>query len=187
MNRLLHIFRQGRLGLHARRGSHERRGLPFAGLGLLLVACTLILTPAASAGEPAAGVVSHRITDIDFTDVRDALVESIADEGIATPVVSHFAEMLARTAGDLGHRPDLYAHAEIFTFCSVAVAARLAAEAREHIALCPLSIAVYALPEAPRTVTLASRPPALDSAGGEAAAALLARIVARAASLVGRP
>jgi uncharacterized protein (DUF302 family) len=172
---------------HGRAGLRALRDLVCAGIGLLLVACVLVLAPAANAREPAAEVLSHSITDIDFTDVRDALVESIADEGIATPVVSHFADMLARTAGDLGHRPDLYADAEILTFCSAAVAARLAAESRAHIALCPLSIAVYALPEAPRTVTITYRAPAVNSAGGDAAQALMARIVARAASLVGRP
>ena len=108
MNLQHHSFAHGRAGLRA------LRCLACAGIGLL-VACVLVLAPAANAHEPAAEVRTHSITDIDFTDVRDALVESIADEGIATPVVSHFADMLARTAGDLGHRPDLYADAEIFT------------------------------------------------------------------------
>lgn len=157
-------------------------------LSLLLAATAPSLTTLpAHAGERAAGIVSRSLADIDYADARDALAEAIAEEGIAAPVVSHFADMLARTADDLGHRPDLYARAEILTFCSVGVAARLAAEAAENIALCPLSIAVYALPGTPRTVTLAYRPPALASAGGDAARMLLARIVTRAASLVGQP
>lgn len=158
-----------------------------AALVLLVGAGLPSLAQPAAAGEAGAGIVRHSLADIDHADAREALAEAIAAEGIATPVVSHFAEMLARTADDLGHRADLYTHAEILTFCSVGVAARLAAEAAENIALCPLSIAVYALPAAPRTVVLAYRPPALESAGGDAARALLARIVARAASLVGRP
>lgn len=145
------------------------------------------LARSAEAQMQPADVVSRSFAALEFSAVRDALLDAIADQGIAAPVVSHFAEMLARTANDLGHRPDLYAHAEIFNFCSAAIAARLATEARAHIALCPLSIAVYALPEAPRTVILAYRPPAVDSAGGDAAKALLARIVARAASLLGQP
>ena len=145
------------------------------------------LARSADAHAPPAGVVSRSFADLDFADLRDALAESIAEQGLAKPVVSHFGDMLTRTAGDLGHRADLYAHAEIFTFCSAALAARLAAEARGHIALCPLSIAVYALPEAPRTVFIAYRPPAVDSAGGEAARSLMAQIVARAAGLLGRP
>lgn len=167
--------------------SHARRALRGAALGLLLAAGALALTLPAHAGDSTGGIVSRSLEGIDYLDVRDALADAIAEEGIAAPVVSHFADMLERTAEDLGHRANLYAHAEILTFCSVGVAARLATEAAENIALCPLSVAVYALPGTPRTVTLAYRPPALESAGGDAARALLGRIVARAASLVGRP
>lgn len=181
------ISAPGRALAHLRRRLRAMQTLLRPGLAMMLLACSLLLAPPAMAGEPAADVVSRQFPDIDFADLRDALVEAIAEEGIATPVVSHFGDMLARTAGDLGHRPDLYAHAEIFTFCSAALAARLASEARGHIALCPLSIAVYALPDAPRTVFIAYRPPAVDSAGGEAARSLMAQIVARAARLVGRP
>lgn len=166
---------------------HVRRTLQRAGLALLLAASALAPGLPAHAGEAAAGIVSRSLADIDYADVRDALAEAITEEGITAPVVSHFADMLARTADDLGHRADLYARAEILSFCSVGVAARLAAEAAENIALCPLSIAVYALPGTPRTVTLAYRAPMLESAGGDAARALLARIVARTARLVGRP
>lgn len=137
----------------------------------------------ASAG---AGIRIRDFTDIDFADVRDALAEAIAAEGITPPVVSHFAHMLDRTAPDLGHARGLYAEAEILTFCNAAVAARLAAEAREHIALCPLSIAVYVEPQAPRAVRLAWRPPGSGTPGAAAAGELLARIVARAAALLGR-
>ena len=69
---------------------------------------------------------------------------------------------------------------------AAAVAARLATEARELIALCPLSIAVHAQADAPREVRIAYRPPAIDTPGGKAARELMARIVARAAALVGR-
>ena len=89
-------------------------------------------------------------------------------------------------AADLGHARGLYAEAEILTFCSAAVAARLATEAREHIALCPLSIAVHAQAGASREVRIAYRPPAIDTPGGKAARELMARIAARATALVGR-
>lgn len=123
---------------------------------------------------------------VSFADLREALTDAIADEGLSAPVVSGFGAMLERTAPDLGHDPALYGDAEILSFCSAGVAARLVAEAREHIALCPLSIAVYSLPQTPRDATLAWRPPTLDSPGGDAVRALMARIVAGAARLVGR-
>ncbi|WEN42943.1 Hydroxyacylglutathione hydrolase [Thauera sp. GDN1] len=133
-----------------------------------------------------AGIRVRHFADVGFSDVRDALAEAIAAEGITPPVVSHFGHMLDRTAPDLGHARGLYAEAEILTFCNAAVAARLAAEAREHIALCPLSIGVYAEPRAPREVRVAYRPPGIDTPGATAARELMARIVRRAAALLGR-
>nr|MBP9655144.1 hypothetical protein [Rhodocyclaceae bacterium] len=98
-----------------------RPALRSMALGLLLAMSALSpgLAPTAQASDHAAGIVARSLEDIDYADVRDALAEAIAEEGIAAPVVSHFADMLARTADDLGHRADLYAHAEILTFCSV--------------------------------------------------------------------
>lgn len=88
--------------------------------------------------------------------------------------------MLARTAPDLGHRADIYGDAEIFSFCSAQVSARMVAEDVRHIALCPMTIALYTLPGRPGSVFLASRPPALRSPAGEFARVLLRRIIDRA-------
>lgn len=132
------------------------------------------------------GIVVESFPGVPYADLRAALADAIVDEGLSAPVVSQFARMLERTAADLGHAPGLYADAEILTFCSAGVAARLVTEAPARIALCPLSIAVYSLPHTPQDTALAYRPPTLDSPGGDAARALMARIVAGAASLVGR-
>lgn len=132
------------------------------------------------------GIVVESFPGVPYAELRAALADAIADEGLSAPVVSQFARMLERTAADLGHAPALYADAEILTFCSASVAARLVTEAPARIALCPLSIAVYSLPHTPQDTALAYRPPTLDSPGGNAARALMARIVAGAASLVGR-
>ena len=134
----------------------------------------------------AEGIAVEHFPGVPFADLREALADAIADEGLSAPVVSRFGAMLERTAPDLGHDPALYGDAEVLSFCSAGVAARLVAEAREHIALCPLSIAVYSLPHTPRDATLAWRPPTLDSPGGDAVRALMARIVTGAARLVGR-
>ncbi|NMG36341.1 DUF302 domain-containing protein [Azoarcus sp. TTM-91] len=116
-----------------------------------------------------------------WEDLRLALEDAIAAEGLTAPTVSHFGDMLARTAPDLGHRADLYTHAEILSFCSVGVAARLVTEAAEQIALCPLSIAVYALPGNPGRSYLAYRRPPQTGAGSAAAEALMRRLVKQAA------
>lgn len=155
-------------------------------LRLAATCAALALTSVTSLAAPAEGIVVEHFPGVSFADLREALADAIADEGLSAPVVSRFGAMLERTAPDLGHDPALYGDAEILSFCSAGVAARLVAEAREHIALCPLSIAVYSLPQTPRDATLAWRPPTLDSPGGDAVRALMARIVAGAARLVGR-
>ncbi len=148
--------------------------------------CALALSPATILAAPAEGIVVEHFPGVPFADLREALTDAIADEGLSAPVVSRFGAMLERTAPDLGHDPARYGDAEILSFCSAGVAARLVAEAHEHIALCPLSIAVYSLPHTPRDATLAWRPPTLDSPGGNAVRALMARIVAATARLLGR-
>ena len=155
-------------------------------LRLAATCAALALASATSIAAPAEGIMVEHFPGVPFADLREALADAIADEGLSAPVVSGFGAMLERTAPDLGHDPALYGDAEILSFCSAGVAARLVAEAREHIALCPLSIAVYSLPQTPRDATLAWRPPTLDSPGGDAVRALMARIVAGAARLVGR-
>ncbi|MDO9599671.1 MAG: DUF302 domain-containing protein [Azoarcus sp.] len=147
-----------------------------------LVAFVLMLPATAGADSP----VVTEVAGATFHDINTALVDAIADEGIGAPSVSHFGSMLARTAADLGHRPDFYADAQIHTFCSAAIAARLAAESAHNIALCPLSIAVYRVLEKPHTIYLSYRRSA-PSPGGEAANALLQRIVQRAAEQFGTP
>lgn len=149
-----------------------------------LAALALAASGAAVPADGGDGIVIEHVAGVPYAELREALADAIADEGLTAPVVSRFAHMLERTATDLGHDAALYGDAEILTFCSAGVAARLVAEARERIALCPLSIAVYRLPQSPRDATLAYRPPTLDSPGGEAARALMARIVAGAARLV---
>lgn len=166
--------------------AHAVPGRLLRALRLAAACCALALASATSSSARAEGIVVEHFPGVPFADLREALADAIADEGLSAPVVSRFGAMLERTAPDLGHDPALYGDAEVLSFCSAGVAARLVAEAREHIALCPLSIAVYSLPHTPRDATLAWRPPTLDSPGGDAVRALMARIVTGAARLVGR-
>lgn len=116
----------------------------------------------------------------DFDDVSLLLLDAIAAEGITPPVVSEFGEMLQRTAGDLGHDADLYAAARNYTFCSARIAAALVTEARDQIALCPLSIALYQQHTRSETVTVVWQRSAASTAG-QAADILRMRIVERIA------
>lgn len=136
-----------------------------------------------AAALPAAAqeLVVRSVQAASYQDVHDALIDAVAEQGIAPPSESDFGDLLARTAADLGHRPDLYAEARLVSFCSTPIAARLAAESVHNMLYCPLAIAVYRLPAERDRVYLSYRRNA-DSAGGKAAEALLERIVERAAA-----
>lgn len=166
----------------------NRTRLPAPRSGVLAALRLLVLLAMCGTGVQAQDetIRVRHLEGIDFAAVREALADAIAEEGLAAPSISHFGDMLDRTAGDLGHPEGIYARAEILSFCSVRVAAVLARESRHNIALCPLSVAVYSVDANAGRVSLAYRPAGLDTPGGRMAAELLARIVARAAALLGR-
>ncbi|ENO87215.1 DUF302 domain-containing protein [Thauera linaloolentis] len=154
----------------------RRHGLLRRGAGFLAA----LFVFAAQGASAAADIVTREIPATEFEDVAFAVVDAIAAEGITPPTVSHFGDMLRRTAPDLGHSPDTFAEARIYTFCSASAAARLSAESPHHIALCPLSIAVYRLRADSPVVHVGYRRSAATP-GGARVDALLERIVARAA------
>lgn len=145
-----------------------------------LLALELALALPAWSGE---SIISHRTEAADFEDAALALQDAIVAEGISAPIVSEFGDMLQRTAPELGHAPDLYAEARIYTFCSARAAAALVAERRNQIALCPLSIALYRVDSDSPAVFFSYRRSA-DTPAGAAADALLGRIVHRAADIL---
>nr|WP_246265248.1 DUF302 domain-containing protein [Aromatoleum diolicum] len=144
---------------------------------IFLVATLLATTTQAIAAGPE--VIVLELSPLAYGDARNALQDAMTDEGLAPPSISEFGQMLARTAKDLGHRADFYKQAEIFSFCSAQVSARMIAEDVRHIALCPLTIALYTLPGQAGTVFLAYRAPDLASPAGDFARAMLRRIAAR--------
>lgn len=170
----------------SRRGAS---GLP--GLNTLTLRCYLLMFCLALIGQfacasetPGLNIHIEQLRDVPYDLAREALEEAIAEEGLAAPVVSHFADMLTRTAKDLGHSDTLYRHAHIYTFCTVAAAAQLATENPDFIALCPLSIAIYQLP-GDDGIRLAYQTTGLSSHGGDMASSTQARIVQRTLSILG--
>lgn len=147
--------------------------------GLLMLG--LVATTTALAESPSSIVT--RLDGTTYATVRDALLDAIAEEGLAAPVISDFGDMLQRTAKDLGHSPALYEEAEIFIFCSIVVAAHLATESRDHIAHCPMSIALYTVPETPGSVFMTYRLSHLQTPGAQSAAETLSRITTRTQKL----
>lgn len=147
-----------------------------------LVAALWAAISVANAGE----LVGQPVTTADYATVRQALVEAIEAEGLISTPPAQFGEMLQRTEAGVGHGGAIYAQAEIFSFCSIAVAARLVREDPERIADCPLTIALYRLKERPE-VRLVYRRRDGDTPGSQAANAMLGRIVDRTLGLLPAP
>ena len=143
----------------------------------LLATCLLPGLVAAEEG------VTRRLVIGDFSNVREALVEAIEAEGLVVGAVLPIDAMLARTAGDLGRGASPFARVEVVQFCSSALAWELLAEDAVQIALCPLSITVYALAAEPGQVTLAYRRPGRATPGRIRAENLLHRLVDRSGEL----
>ena len=122
-----------------------------------------------------------KISASDFRAAHDGLIEAIESEGLVVGSILPFREMLVRTAVGDGDVP--YADAEIIQFCSGQLAAELVLESPAQLTLCPLSIAVYTLPQDRSIVWMAYRSPGAGTSGRQRAELLLQRVVQRAAEL----
>lgn len=154
--------------------------------GRLRAAVAALALAAIAAAPAAAQELVVRAVGGSFADVHAALIDAVAEQGIAPPTENDFGAMLARTAADLGHRADFYADARLVSFCSTPIAARMAAESVHNLLYCPLAVAVYRLPTEPGTVYLSYRRNAASPAGA-AAEALLEKIVGRTAAQFDAP
>lgn len=124
-------------------------------------------------------VVATPVPGADFASTHEALIEAIEGEGMVVGAIIPVNAMLARTAGDLARPGSPYAAAEIVQFCSAALAWRMIEEAAEQLALCPLSVVIYASVAEPGRIVLAYRSPGDASAGRRQAEAVLRRLVRR--------
>ena len=119
----------------------------------------------------------QRIAPADYPVALESLQIAIQNQGLAITARHEAAKVLARTAEDLGHRPDLLRDGEILSFCSIRIGALLVAEDPHNIAYCPMGIAIYRIPDDPGAVYLAWRRVQGDTPGAKAANALLQKIV----------
>ncbi|MBL8430099.1 MAG: DUF302 domain-containing protein [Dechloromonas sp.] len=153
-------------------------GTPLGASRFFLVLLLLISLSGLSMASDAHVV---KISASDFRTAHDGLIEAIESEGLVVGSILPFRDMLARTAVGDGEIP--YAHAEIVQFCSGQLAAELVREAPAQLTLCPLSIAVYTLPQDRSIVWMAYRLPGTGTSGRQRAELLLQRVIKRAAEL----
>jgi uncharacterized protein (DUF302 family) len=131
-------------------------------------------------GQANADVRVKALMGADYLSAREALVESVEAEGLVVGAVLPFAGMLSRTGGE---EASPYTQAEIVQFCSSVLARQMVREAPQQLALCPLSIAVYATKAEPGKVFYAWRTTGGTTPAKAAADALLKKLVERATGL----
>lgn len=134
---------------------------------------------AVCAATPTAHV---RSTSGEFDEVRDRVVMALENRGLVLSYTARVGDMLERTGRDLGSDRPIYGKAETLEFCSAAISRETMAADPRNIVFCPYAIAVYTLPQAPRTVYLAYRAPVAP--GSEASVRALRKVEKLLADLV---
>lgn len=94
-----------------------------------------------------------------YADVRDFIRMGIESEGLVINNVGHIADMLERTAKDIGATKLIYEGGEQFEFCSSTLSRAMMEVDPHAIALCPFIISVYKMPN-DKTVYVSYRKPA---------------------------
>lgn len=127
----------------------------------LLIAVPLFWSATAASAETGDGpIVTHEVKG-DFEGVSTNVKFAISNQGLVISGTSHLQEMLDRTAADLGYEGGKYVKALSYEFCSADLAHKMFLSDRRNVATCPMTIAVYVLPESSDTVVLAYRKPIL--------------------------
>lgn len=143
--------------------------------GLTIAATVGLSAPAALAQQAAAaedasttvlpGNYTRQVT-ASFDDATFAVEQAITNSGLVIDSTHQVGEMLARTKQDVGGAKDLYAGAEVYSFCS-AVESRKAMEADiNNIQFCPYNVFVFAPEDTPDQVTIGHRIYPGDSMAG---------------------
>jgi len=94
-----------------------------------------------------------------FEDVRDDLKLAIEAKGLVIDYQSFVNRMLERTGKDVGSTRKLYIDARAFVFCSAALSRKTMEADPANMAICPYSIAVYAMADEPEKVYVSYRRP----------------------------
>lgn len=116
----------------------------------------------------------------DFRDVKQDIVTTIEAEGLVVSYTAYAANMLARTSEAVDDAKPVYDQGESILFCKADLSHELARQDPHNIVLCPYSISLYTLVEAPTTTYVSVRLPALQVPAYIAVHDLLEQIVERA-------
>lgn len=143
----------------------------------------LLLTFAAftvQADNHAGPVVVVEVED-EFDYIKEAVQSAITDQGLLVSGELHVADMINRTAKDLGFAETVYGKAESIEFCSAEMSHHMTIADPANLVICPFTIAIYELKAKPGMVYLAYRKPVL---AGDNAADATQRVLDMLAGIV---
>lgn len=128
---------------------------------------TLLLAAPVLANGPTGSpmVVYESASDYDFTKQNIEL--AITGHGLLVSGTLHVAEMLDRTAEDLGLKGDVYLKAESLEFCSAYLSHRMIEVDPSNLTICPFTVAVYVLKSDPDKTYVAYRKPVVAGDGAK--------------------
>lgn len=92
-----------------------------------------------------------------FEDVAFSVEQAITNEGLVIDLTSHVGDMLARTKEDVGGTKDIYAHADVFSFCSAKVSREVMEVDPANLQYCPYGIFVYETVAEPGKIVVGHR------------------------------
>ncbi len=96
-----------------------------------------------------------------FENVKSAITDAIAGQGLVINNTSHIGEMLERTGKDMGGAKRVFLNAESYEFCSATVSRKTMEADPHNIVFCPYIISVYVLPNEPQKTYVSFRKPEL--------------------------
>lgn len=149
---------------------------------LFIVLGFLVLAVGTARGDD---VRTLAVADASVADVREAVIEAIESAGLVVSATIPFNRMLERTGKALEYSSIPYVEAETVQFCSARLAWQLVMEDPGQLALCPMSISIYATTAEPKLVRLAYRSVGEGTPGRQHGEQLLRELVEHAAVLAG--
>lgn len=125
--------------------------------GCALLAFSLAVGQAVAQDAVAPIAPYTRTVEGTFEDITFAVEQTITNEGLVIDLTSHVGDMLARTKKDVGGTKDLFAHADIFSFCSARLSRQVMEADPTNVQYCPYAIFVYETADMPGQVVVGHR------------------------------
>ena len=143
---------------------------------MIVIALLALFATQAPALEPItppdAPVVVYKV-DSSFEEVKEFMELAITGKGMKISSTLHISDMQERTAKDTGLDEKLYGKAESLEFCSIAMSYKMSQAHPANLAICPLTIGIYTLPDDPDTTYITYQRPYMLGDGEQATAELI--------------